>query len=191
MNIYIIKVQRTSKRSPFCLSMSGKLVVHLLIQRYGTVSAYNFCDPRRSHITNSTEFFEGQKEFYDCFPTADAYGKEILSNSTCGALARKGIGHISKNTCFYLCGVVDLLMKFKHKVRIIRTETCEVDFKHFLRETGSNVAESLYTFSRSRMNKTMESLIQSEISRYNLIQHLEESGEYGLYRFLLRNFETY
>jgi hypothetical protein len=82
-------------------------------------------------------------------------------------------------------------MKFKHKVRIIRTETCEVDFKHFLRETGSNVAESLYTFPRSRMNKTMESLIQSEISKYNLIQHLEESGEYGLYRFLLRNFETY
>jgi hypothetical protein len=153
-----------------------------------TVSAYNFCDPRRVEITHATNGFEGQKEFYECFPTVDAYGKEILSNSTCGALARKGIGHLSANTCFYLCGVVDLLMKFKHKVRIIQTESCEVDLNNVLREIGYNISKNMYDFPHSFMNKTMESLMESEIGNNNLMQYLEETGEYGLYRLMLRNF---
>jgi hypothetical protein len=153
-----------------------------------TISAYNFHDPKQVQTTGAPPV-PHLKEFYGCFPTINDYGNQLLSNSSCGHLADVGIGHLTKNTCFYLCGVVDLLLKYKEKVHIIQTHSCEADTLEFLNFMGfKNLNISAHFPHSWDHTKSQIPLEVSESAKSKIVSFLEMVGEYSLYRFLLQSF---
>jgi hypothetical protein len=152
------------------------------------VSAYNFHNPKFATIANSPQNEPDlAAHFYGCFPTLSDYGNHLYDNSTCGKYARQGVGHMRLGLCSYLGGVMNSLMKHRQKVFIIDTETCELDLAQVLDTSGFNNNNPPGYFPHERSYPhTLENVTSS--ARINMLEYLETSGEYPLYRYLLSMF---
>jgi hypothetical protein len=153
-----------------------------------SVSAYNFHNPKYAIIANSQQNEPDLAgHFYGCFPTISDYGNHLYANSTCGKYARYGLGHLRLGICSYVGGVMNSLMKHRQKVFVIDTETCELDLTQALDTSGINNNSLLGYFPQERSYPhTLESV--SSYARRNMLEYLEKSGEYPLYRYLLSMF---
>jgi hypothetical protein len=152
------------------------------------VSAFNFHNPHLASVTHAPQLSTGK--YYDCFPTVNEYGEQLFAKTGCAPYARRGIGHMQLGVCAYLGGILDDLKELSDKVILIRTEKCDSDLASALQAIGySNISLSEDFPHINTYQKPKEITITPTALR-NIHAHLENIGEYPLYRYLLESFSV-
>jgi len=179
------------------------IVIRDPLQR--TISAFHYTHPSYKGSLFHTMKFQRKtpflKRFFSCFPDMDSFAMSLMRHDECGVMARSisegfarrhrsvvvtGGGHLHVNTCAYLGGVMDALMKHKNTY-VIRTESCLEDLNATLKHTGLGSLKPLTTdkVNSYRGDRHEELSLPGVLA---LRGYLELIGEYNIYRQLLNSF---
>jgi hypothetical protein len=152
------------------------------------VSAFNFHNPHLASVTHAPQFPTGK--FYDCFPTVNEYGEQLFAKTGCAPYAHRGIGHMTLGACAYLGGILDDLKELSDKVFLIRTEKCDSDLASALKGIGYSNMSLSEDFPNIHTYKKPQEVTITPTALRSIHAHLENIGEYPLYRYLLKSFSV-
>lgn len=155
-----------------------------------TVSAFNWRDPHQRKIAKSWTTCGTRKHdrFYKCFKNIDDYAEKLAEISKCGTIAREGECHLEMDTCAYLGGVVDILIKNRRKVFIVDTATIMRDMNALSSHLQWNTTFGALPHEHSN-EVSADKISLSMLSAMKLSGYLEISGEAPLYRQLISLFK--
>jgi hypothetical protein len=117
--------------------------------------------------------------FYECFHSFEEFAMGLLDKSACGAMARKGVGHLEWGLCYYMGGLQDELKT--RKILLVDASSLIPDVNYIL---GTLNVTAVSDDNVPRVHAHPHPTELSDRALMILRGHLELTGEYSFHRKL-------
>jgi hypothetical protein len=149
-----------------------------------TESAFNFMNPRNPKAFKFPEYRKKDRNenarFYDCFEDINDYSEKVSSHTKCGNLARIGSEHLGLDTCSYVGGVAEELMKHRDKVHILEQNSLYKDLNYI-----SEILSWHVTFADPHTHQIAEhAVLLNSTSRMKLEEYTKSIGAKDMFNIL-------